>query len=119
MDKIALGKRLRALRRKHRMSHGDLRRATYMKSPAVLEGERGAIEGVWESHQSAIENGRMMPTLNTLEKIAAGLGIPFWRLLLELFCEDTKERKQAIKEVTERTQSNDMENNPQNQPETA
>lgn len=113
MDKVALGKKLRAIRRKKRMSHGDLRRASH---GFIVPGSRNVVEGVWESHQSGIENGWHEPSLSTLEKIAAGLNMPFWRLLLELFCEDNRERRAAIREAKERTQGpqEEQQKQPQN-----
>ena len=60
-----LGENLRKLRLKKNMSQGDL--------ATVLSVDRAYI--------SNIENGRMNPTLSTLEKIAGALGISSSELL--------------------------------------
>ena len=60
-----LGENLRKLRLKKDMSQGDL--------ATVLNVDRAYI--------SNIENGRMNPTLSTLEKIANSLGISSSELL--------------------------------------
>lgn len=60
-----LGENLRRLRLKKKLSQGDL--------AGVLDVDRAYI--------SNIENGRMNPTLSTLEKIARALGISSSELL--------------------------------------
>ncbi|MBI2409681.1 helix-turn-helix transcriptional regulator [Candidatus Kaiserbacteria bacterium] len=60
-----LGENLRKLRLRRKMSQGDL--------AAALNVDRAYI--------SNIENGRMNPTLSTLEKIAGALGISSSELL--------------------------------------
>ena len=60
-----LGENLRKLRLKKNMSRGDL--------AIALEVDRADI--------SNVENGRMNPTLSTLEKIANALGISSSELL--------------------------------------
>ena len=60
-----LGENLRKLRLKKNLSQGDLAKA--------LDVDRAYI--------SNIENGRMNPTLSTLEKIAKALGISSSELL--------------------------------------
>src|SRR3990167_10737041 len=60
-----LGENLRKLRLKKNLSQGDLAKAL----------------GVDRAYISNIENGRMNPTLSTLEKIAGALGISSSELL--------------------------------------
>lgn len=60
-----LGENLRELRLKKKMSQGDL----------------AIILGVDRAYISNIENGRMNPTLSTLEKIAVAFGISSSELL--------------------------------------
>ena len=101
-----------------------MRRATAgFKAP----GKQNVAEGIWESHLSDIEHGRIEPSISTIEKISAGLNMPLWRVLLELFCDDNKERRAAIRDVKERTQErtqdaqkqleNQMQDQPQNGPQ--
>jgi transcriptional regulator with XRE-family HTH domain len=70
-----IGKRLRQLRKKRRMSYSDVRRATY--------GLGSTVEGLQASYQSQVENGHVIPSLNTIGKWAKGLGIPIWRIFYE------------------------------------
>ncbi len=56
---IKLGQNLRKIRTKKKMTQGDL--------ASALNVDRAYI--------SNIENGRMNPTLSTLEKIAGALGV--------------------------------------------
>ena len=60
-----LGENLRKLRFKKKLSQGDLSKTL----------------GVDRAYISNIENGRMNPTLSTLEKIAGALGISSSELL--------------------------------------
>lgn len=60
-----LGKNLKRLRLKKKLSQGDLSKSL----------------GVDRAYISNIENGRMNPTLSTLEKIAGALGISSSELL--------------------------------------
>ena len=60
-----LGENLKKLRLKKKLSQGDLSKAL----------------GVDRAYISNIENGRMNPTLSTLEKIAVALGISSSELL--------------------------------------
>ncbi len=60
-----LGKNLKKLRLKKNMSQGDLAKAL----------------GVDRAYISNIENGRMNPTLSTLEKIAGALRSPIKNLV--------------------------------------
>ncbi len=61
MDKISeqLGKNMKRIRAKKKMSQGDIARA--------LEVDRGYI--------SNIENGKKNPTLATIQKLANALGV--------------------------------------------
>ena len=67
MDKISeqLGKNMKRIRAKKKMSQGDIARA--------LEVDRGYI--------SNIENGKKNPTLATIDKLAKVLGVPADELL--------------------------------------
>lgn len=60
-----LGKNLKKLRLKMKMSQGDISRKL----------------GVDRAYISSIENGRMNPTLTTLEKLAEAMGINSSELL--------------------------------------
>lgn len=60
-----LGKNLKKLRLKMKMSQGDISRKL----------------GVDRAYISSIENGRMNPTLTTLEKLAEAIGINSSELL--------------------------------------
>ncbi|MDZ4713670.1 MAG: helix-turn-helix transcriptional regulator [bacterium] len=60
-----LGENLRKLRLKKNLSQGDL----------------ATVLGVDRAYISNIENGRMNPTLSTLEKISGALGISSSELL--------------------------------------
>jgi transcriptional regulator with XRE-family HTH domain len=62
---IKLGQNLRKIRTKKKMTQGDL--------ASALNVDRAYI--------SNIENGRMNPTLSTLEKLAGALGISSSELL--------------------------------------
>ena len=67
MDKISeqLGKNIKRIRAKKKMSQGDIARA--------LEVDRGYI--------SNIENGKKNPTLATIKKLADALGVSADELL--------------------------------------
>lgn len=60
-----LGKNLKKLRLKKKMSQGDISRKL----------------GVDRAYISSIENGRMNPTLSTLEKLAEAIGVNSSELL--------------------------------------
>lgn len=60
-----LGKNLKKLRLKMKMSQGDISRKL----------------GVDRAYISSIENGRMNPTLTTLEKLAEAIGVNSSELL--------------------------------------
>ncbi len=60
-----LGQNMKKWRMRKKMSQGDISRA--------LEVDRSYI--------SNIENGRMNPTLSTLEKLAEAIGIPIKNLV--------------------------------------
>ena len=67
MNKISeqLGKNMKRIRAKKKMSQGDIARA--------LEVDRGYI--------SNIENGKTNPTLATIAKLARALGVPIDKLI--------------------------------------
>jgi len=67
MDKISeqLGKNMKHIRAKKKMSQGDIARA--------LEVDRGYI--------SNIENGKKNPTISTIQKLANALGVSADELL--------------------------------------
>lgn len=67
MDKISekLGKNMKRIRAKKKMSQGDIARA--------LEVDRGYI--------SNIENGKKNPTIATIQKLANALGVSAHELL--------------------------------------
>lgn len=67
MDKISeqLGKNMKRIRAKRKMSQGDIARA--------LEVDRGYI--------SNIENGKKNPTIATIQKLANALGVSADELL--------------------------------------
>jgi transcriptional regulator with XRE-family HTH domain len=66
-----IGERLRALRKKRGLSQGDIERAT----------------GMLRAYTSRVEHGRTIPSLETIERFAAALGVP----IHELFREGTKQ----------------------------
>ncbi len=65
---MVIGKRLRQLREERKLSQGDVEKRT----------------GLLRCYISRVENGHTVPSLETLERFAASLGVP----LYQLFCED-------------------------------
>ena len=65
--RINIGARIRAERKAKNLSQADLERQC----------------GLPRCRISWLEHGKAVPTLETLEKIADGLGIPVYRLLME------------------------------------
>jgi len=65
--RIKVGARIRAERKAKNYSQADLERRC----------------GLPRCRISWLEHGRAIPTLETLERIADGLGIPVYRLLVE------------------------------------
>jgi transcriptional regulator with XRE-family HTH domain len=61
---LTIGARLRDLRQKKNLSQGDIEHAT----------------GLVRCYISRIENGRTVPSLETLERFAAALDIPLYQL---------------------------------------
>lgn len=61
---MQIGRRLRALRKKHGLSQGDLSKRT----------------GLLRTYLSRVENGHTVPALDTLEKIARALRIPLYSI---------------------------------------
>jgi transcriptional regulator with XRE-family HTH domain len=64
---VSIGGRLRALRQQRGFSQGDLERAS----------------GLARSYISRVEHGHTVPSLETLERFAAALGVPLYRLFYE------------------------------------
>ena len=64
---MVIGRRLRKLREQESLSQGDIEKRT----------------GLLRCYISRVENGHTVPSLETLERLAAALEIP----LYELFCE--------------------------------
>jgi transcriptional regulator with XRE-family HTH domain len=61
-----IGGRLRALRQQKQLSQGD------------IEGRTG----LFTSYLSRVENGHIVPSIGTLEKIARALDIPMYQLFI-------------------------------------
>jgi transcriptional regulator with XRE-family HTH domain len=60
----SIGARIRYLRRLQGLSQGDIERAT----------------GLLRCYTSRVENGHTVPSLETLERFAAALGVPLYKL---------------------------------------
>ena len=65
---MVIGKRIRELRQMKKLSQGDIEETT----------------GMLRCYISRVENGHTVPSLETLERFASGLGVS----LYQLFCED-------------------------------
>ena len=65
---MVIGKRIRELRQMKKLSQGDIEETT----------------GMLRCYISRVENGHTVPSLETLERFASGLGVP----LYQLFCEN-------------------------------
>jgi transcriptional regulator with XRE-family HTH domain len=61
---MEIGRKLRALREEKEMSQGDIERAT----------------GLLRCYISRVEHGHTVPAIETLEKMAKALDVPFWQL---------------------------------------
>jgi transcriptional regulator with XRE-family HTH domain len=64
---MVIGTRLRDLRRQKGLSQGDVEKVTGLK----------------RCYTSRVENGYTVPSLINLEKYAAGLGVPMYRLFYD------------------------------------
>jgi len=64
---MVIGKRLRQLREERSLSQGDIEKRT----------------GLLRCYISRVENGHTVPSLETLEKLAAALQIPLYHLFYE------------------------------------
>jgi transcriptional regulator with XRE-family HTH domain len=64
---MIIGERLRLLREGKKLSQGDIERRT----------------GLRRCYISRVKNGHTVPSLETLEKLARGLGVPLYRLFYE------------------------------------
>ncbi len=63
---MSIGARIRELRAQKGLSQGDVEKAT----------------GLLRCYTSRVENGHTVPSLETLERFAAALGVPLYRLFL-------------------------------------
>lgn len=61
---MSIGARLRQLREQKRLSQGDIEKTT----------------GLLRCYTSRVENGHTVPSLETLERFAAALDVPLYRL---------------------------------------
>ena len=61
---MAIGARIRQLREQKKLSQGDIERMT----------------GLLRCYTSRVENGHTIPSLETLERYAAALGLPLYQL---------------------------------------
>jgi transcriptional regulator with XRE-family HTH domain len=64
---MMIGDRLRALREEKKFTQGDIEKRT----------------GLLRAHISSIENGRTVPTVETLEKLARALEVPMYQLFYD------------------------------------
>ena len=64
---MVIGTRLRALREERKFSQGDIEKRT----------------GLLRCYISRVENGHTVPSIETLEKLAAALEIPLYQLFYE------------------------------------
>jgi transcriptional regulator with XRE-family HTH domain len=64
---MPIGERIRTLRTQKGLSQGDIERVT----------------GLLRCYTSRVENGHTIPSLETLEKFAAALGVPLYQLFYE------------------------------------
>jgi transcriptional regulator with XRE-family HTH domain len=64
---LNIGERLRALRLEKKFSQGEIQKRT----------------GLFVGHISRVENGDIVPTVETLEKFACALEIPMYQLLYD------------------------------------
>jgi transcriptional regulator with XRE-family HTH domain len=64
---MIIGTRLRNLREERKLSQGDIEKST----------------GLLRCYISRVENGHTVPSIETLEKMAAALGMPLYQLFYE------------------------------------
>jgi transcriptional regulator with XRE-family HTH domain len=64
---MVIGERLKALRRQKKQSQGDIEKRS----------------GFMRSYISRVENGHIVPSVNTLEKLARALEVPIYRLFTD------------------------------------
>jgi transcriptional regulator with XRE-family HTH domain len=64
---MIIGERLRALREEKKLSQGDIQKRTGLVRPYI----------------SRVENGHTIPSIETLEKMARGLGVPMYQLFYD------------------------------------
>jgi len=64
---MVIGDRLRQLRESKHLSQGDIEKRT----------------GLLRCYVSRVENGHTVPSVETLEKLAAAFDVPLWRIFYE------------------------------------
>jgi len=64
---MVIGDRLRQLRNSKHLSQGDIEKRT----------------GLLRCHISRLENGHTVPSIETLEKLAAAFDVPLWEIFYE------------------------------------
>ena len=64
---MLIGDRLRQLRESKHMSQGDIEKRT----------------GLFRCYTSRVENGHTVPSVETLEKLAAAFEVPLWKIFYE------------------------------------
>jgi transcriptional regulator with XRE-family HTH domain len=77
----SVGQKIRQLREQKGMSQGDIERST----------------GMLRAYISRVEHGHTIPSLESLERFAAALGIP----LYQLFCHNGPEQREGVAPLTE------------------
>ncbi len=87
---MSIGARIRELRETKGLSQGDIEKAT----------------GLLRCYTSRVENGHTVPSLETLERFAAGLGVPLYRLFFsgeELPSTSSLTARQTLEELAQDT----------------
>jgi transcriptional regulator with XRE-family HTH domain len=87
---MSIGARIREIRETKHLSQGDIEKAT----------------GLLRCYTSRVENGHTVPSLDTLERFAAGLGVPLYRLFF------SGEEDSATPNLTPRTTLEELAKNP-------
>jgi len=64
---MIIGDRLREVRKLKRLSQGDIEKRT----------------GLWRCHISRVENGYIVPSIETLEKLALACAVPLYELFYD------------------------------------
>jgi transcriptional regulator with XRE-family HTH domain len=84
---MIIGTRLRSLREERKLSQGDIEKRT----------------GLLRCYISRVENGHTVPSIDTLEKLAAALEIPLYQLFYE------GEEPPPLPNLSKRTSTEDLE----------